>query len=68
MGQSIGGRSYLFPYGSPGDTGHHAADQHRARRRGQPYARRDPGAYSEQSDRPLMKHLTVEVVRSNRAE
>jgi hypothetical protein len=27
-----------------------------------------PSAYSEQSDQPLMKHLTVEVVRSNRAE
>jgi hypothetical protein len=27
-----------------------------------------PGGYSEQSDQPLMKHMTVEVVRSNRAE
>ena len=27
-----------------------------------------PGACSEQSERPLMKHLTVEVGRSNRAE
>jgi hypothetical protein len=27
-----------------------------------------PGAYSEQGDQPLMKHLTVEVVCSNWAE
>jgi hypothetical protein len=27
-----------------------------------------PRAYSEQGDQPLMKHLTVAVVRSNRAE